>query len=354
MIPNQTKSKSHTHIISYWYDKYIEKKTYVEKKINQQSLPYVDFINLDIKTNNLYKYILDKYCQGPTPNDTFINKLICIRRIIGAFVSDNYDKSNHKKLFYQKEKIFESTNSIKCIKIHLSKNLMPNYKDKMMLNGWYYTATQNGLEGAIQYYKPKVIVELGVYLAKSTNGIFQTTKKLNMSVDYYGFDFFTNICTNPKNISYSPLDDFFLDYFKLDTAIANVLDYSDTNNINYLILDVTKSPEYFKERNIIPDLVFIDALKDYDQLLNTINKFIELNNNIIIIGDDYNVNDDVKDVVKQFKNSKVLGNTCYIITNREIPDSFPEHVSNFKDLPKLNLTSEQIKKIPKSMHLYIH
>mgnify|MGYP003350112371 CR=1 FL=1 len=61
----------------------------------------------------------------------------------------------------------------------------------------------------------------------------------------------------------------------LESEIPSILfKYSESNNLNYVLLDVLKVPQYLQERNIKPDLVFIDAIKSYNDLYNSINAFL--------------------------------------------------------------------------------
>ena len=211
------------------------------------------------------------------------------------------------------------------------------------MHGWYSDNSKIALEGAIQYYKPKIVFELGVWYGKSTVGILQSSKnKLN----YYGFDFFSPTATNPKYVTMSPLDKMFIDHPRFESAVSNVAKYSKKHNIHFIVGDVNT------DIDIIPDLIYIDAIKNSKDLDKIIKKFLSMNNDIVIVGDDY-IFPSVKEGVKNFKNKKIFGNDAYIITNLELPDKFPEPVSDYSEYPTLKLSKTEINKIPSDMKNYI-
>ena len=56
------------------------------------------------------------------------------------------------------------------------------------------------------YYKPKTVVELKIFMAKSTVGIFQAANTVNIKLNYYGFDRFTHVFNNISHITDSILE----------------------------------------------------------------------------------------------------------------------------------------------------
>jgi len=315
------------HVISNWFKDHPKKREYFEKEADKSLFPVVDFEKKSIKANKLHKVLLHF-------GNTFEEKMGLLKKYIGAYVTDN------NQLFETKRVDID----IIGFKVTPSLALVEPF-----MHGWYSEKTREALEGAIQYYKPKTVVELGVWFGKSTVGLFQASPhKLN----YYGFDFFSPTATNPDHVTGTPLDKLFLKHFRLESAVANVAPYSKKHNIHFLLHDVLKSNEVLKKLDVIPDLLFIDAIKNTNELQDTIDKYLKLNPNIVIVGDDY-VFDSVKRAVKKYPQTLPFGNDSYIITNRELPDTFPSPVSDFSTYPSLQLSSSEKNKIPNSLKGYI-
>jgi predicted O-methyltransferase YrrM len=312
------------HVISNWFKDHSKKREYFEQHANKSLFPIVDFETKTIKPNKLHKVILDF-------GNTFEEKMGLLKRYIGAYVTDN-DSS------------FETKRIPQIIAFKVTPSLV--VVDPFM-HGWYSDNTRKALEGAVQYYKPKTVFELGVWFGQSSVGIFQSSPH---KINYYGFDYFTATATNPDYVTMTPIDKLFVEHFRLETAVANVAPYSKKHNIHFILEDVLKS---YKTLEVVPDLVFIDAIKDTKELQTVIDAYLKLNPNIVIVGDDY-VFDSVKRAVKKYPNVLAFEDNAYILTNREIPESFPEPVSDFSSYPQLTLTKSEKNRVPKSMKAYIY
>ena len=328
-----------THIISHYYtDKTMIE--YVIKNIRQSLLPIVIFTNKTIiPPNNLYYSLLSNTSSDGILS-SFDYKLALIEKYIGAFISPDYEpeKNGHRM----------PTNKI--ISLHITSSLLPNYLDRqMMYTKWYSSDTQHALEGAIQFYEPKIVVELGVYLGASTVSLLTASKK---KIRYYGFDYFTHVCTDPPHITYSPLDKFFLEYPKLDTAVANVIPFAKKHDINFILHDVLRSNEYLLANNIIPDLLFIDSIKNQNNLTLIIHKYIMINPNIVIVGDDM-VCGQVKPALSDFDYIS-FGINAYLITTKPKlrPENYPSALASINNYPRYLFTPEEIKLIPKIMRSF--
>lgn len=314
------------YVVSNWFKDHPKKREYFEKHANIDDFPIVNFQTQTIKANKLHKTILDF-------GDKFEEKMGLLKKFIGAYATDNNQPFKTEKP--DVEVIgFKITPSLAVV--------------KPFMHGWYSDKTSIPLEGAIQYYKPKTIVELGVWYGKSSVAMFQASKH---KLTYYGFDFFTATATNPKYVSMSPLDKLFIDHSRLETAVANVAPYSKKHNIYFINEDVLKSLDFLKKNKIVPDLIFIDAIKNTQDLVKTIKAYLNYNPDIVIVGDDY-VYDTVKKATTYFDNKK-LYEANYIVTNKEIPDEFPEPVSDFSQYPSLKLTESEKKQVPKDLQYYI-
>lgn len=315
------------HVISNWFKDFPRKREYFEEVADKSLFPIVDFEKKTIKANKLHKSLLHF-------GETFEQKMGIIKKYIGAYVTDNN----------QPFEVDRSAADIIAFKITPSLAVTEPF-----MHGWYSDKTREALEGAIQHYKPKVVVELGVWYGKSTVGIFQSSPH---KIDYYGFDYFTPTATNPDYVTETPIDKLFVKHFRLESAVANVAPYSKKHNIHFLFHDVLKSDEVINKLKVVPDLLFIDAIKNTTELQNTIDAYLKLNPNIVIVGDDY-VFDSVKRAVKKYPQVVPFGNYSYLLTNREVPEEFPSPVSDFSSYPSLRLTQSEKNKVPKSMKGYI-
>lgn len=315
------------HVISNWFKDFPKKREYFEQEADKSLFPVVDFEKKTIKTNKLHKTLLQF-------GETFEQKMGMLKKYIGAYVTDNNQP-------------FETDRAnVEIVGFKITPSLAVT---EPFMHGWYSDKTREALEGAIQHYKPKVVVELGVWYGKSTVGIFQSSPH---KIDYYGFDYFTPTATNPDYVTETPIDKLFMKHFRLESAVANVAPYSKKHNIHFIFHDVLKSDEVMDKLKVVPDLLFIDAIKNTTELQNTIDKYLKLNPNIVIVGDDY-VFDSVKRAVKKYPQVVPFGNYSYLLTNREIPEKFPSPVSDFSGYPSLRLTQSEKNKVPKSMKGYI-
>lgn len=315
------------YVISNWFKDFPTKREYFEKESDKNLFPVVDFKKKSIKANKLHKAILQF-------GETFEQRMGLLKKYIGAYVTNNNQPFDTDKA------------SAEIIGLKVTPSLAVT---EPFMHGWYSDKTREALEGAIQHYKPKVVVELGVWYGKSTVGIFQSSPH---KIDYYGFDYFTPTATNPDYVTQTPIDKLFMKHFRLESAVANVAPYSKKHNIHYLFHDVLKSHEVMKKLNVVPDLLFIDAIKKTDELQQTIDHYLRLNPDIVIVGDDY-VFDSVKRAVKKYPQVIPFGNYSYLLTNREVPETFPSPVSDFSGYPSLKLTQSEKNKVPKSMKGYV-
>lgn len=314
------------HVISNWFKDFPKKKEYFEKVADKSLFPIVNFEKKSIKANALHKKLLQF-------GETFEERMGIVKKYIGGYITDNNQP-------------FETARSkvdVIGFKVTPSMAVVEPF-----MHGWYSEKTREALEGAVQYYKPKVVVELGVWYGKSTIGIFQSS---HHKLDYYGFDYFSPTATQPDYVTNTPMDKLFIKHFRLESAVANVAPYSKKHNIHFILHDVLKADTVIKAMNIVPDLVFIDAIKDTSDLRKTIDAYLKLNPNVVIVGDDYVFNT-VKVAVKKYPQVLPFGDNAYLITNREIPDKFPTPVSNFSEYPELTLSSSELKQIPKSHMSY--
>jgi hypothetical protein len=180
-------------------------------------------------------------------------------------------------------------------------------------HGWYSRGTRQALEGAIQLYKPTIIVELGVWMGQSAIGICEAAAP--RKITYYGFDRFSDTATQPKYVN-TPADSFFLEHGRLETTLANLAPYAAKGHELYLTnRNAFKALEFLKKRNIVPDLLFIDFEKSTIPLRTLLHDYKKEFPNLVIVGDDL-VGDGVKRAIAgmphhNFFNAYVMAPTLY-------------------------------------------
>ncbi len=219
-----------------------------------------------------------------------------------------------------------------------------------LYHGWYSSGTRLALEGAIQLYKPNVIVELGVWMGASAVGICETVK--DRKITYIGFDFFTDSADNPTYISKSPIEKLLIDHNRLETTIANLSPYGDKHNLYINNIDIYDSLNYLRKNNIKPDMLFIDAVKDTIQLRTLIRAYQLEHPDIVIIGDDL-VFDDVKKAIHNIPHLNF--NEAYVIAQKFYPKSDFKKGDYEVDkiIKRFELSEEEKKLIPKSFSMYL-
>jgi predicted O-methyltransferase YrrM len=304
------------YVISKWFDKFPEKKSYFEENVPPELFPVVDFEQKTIKANRLHSALL-KY------GDTFDERIQIIRKYIGAVNSDSVPRIERQPINKQ-----------------LVVKITPSMETSPYMHGWYSPETRKALEGAIQHYKPRVVFELGVWYGQSSVGIFQSAKH---KIEYYGFDYFTPTATNPDYVTMSHADKMFIPHPRLESAVSNLAPFSKKHDIYFVFDDVMKSPDF----GVTPDLVFIDAIKKEQELVKIIRQFQKLNPDVIIVCDDY-IFPSVRQALKSFR-KKEFGDYCCILG--DVPE-LPEPVSDFSKYPALKLTSEQKEELPSKLKTY--
>lgn len=356
--------------LSKWFYGFENKKQYLEKNIDEEFLPIIDFKNNNIILNDTIKFYEQAFLiientlkdKNITDKDTlYYSKIKYIIKYIGTLIliiDTNVYTNYLDEIKSFKDTIYQNIDQLRLEYI-INYKITPNYSNQKLLlnNGWYSSGTKLLLEGSILLFKPKIIVELGVYYAKSTLGMLKAADSYNIS--YYGFDNFTHCANNRDSITMCPIDKLFMKYPKLDTCIANVAQFSSKHNINFILYDCLKSLDYLKNNNIIPDLLFIDAIKNPAILVSVIDSYLQYNPNIIIVGDDLEGRHELQYAVSKYKNI-IKNKQAYVIYNKNkfkyidfinITNNFK---SNYIDYPKIVFTKQEINQIPKSYYTYLN
>ena len=147
----------------------------------------------------------------------------------------------------------------------------PKYKPDP--NGWFSADNKKVFGSILKNSNCKTIVELGAWLGKSTRWFLtQPTTEVVYTIDTWkgskeheGLEILTHL------------------YGKF---LVNCWDYQDRlfhiKNTTLLGLD------FLKESNVEPDLIFIDASHEYNDVLNDLEKASTLFPKAILTGDDWN------------------------------------------------------------------
>jgi hypothetical protein len=219
-----------------------------------------------------------------------------------------------------------------------------------LYHGWYSSNTRLALEGAIQLYKPNVIVELGVWMGASAIGVCETVK--DRKIKFIGFDFFTDSADNPTYISKSPIENLLIDHTRLETTIANLSPYANKHDLFICKRDVIDSLGILKKNKIKPDLLFIDSIKETRELQTVIKTYLKEYPDIVIVGDDL-VFDTVKKAIHNIPHLNF--NQAYVIAQKFYPKSdFKKGDYELdKIIKRFELSEEEKKLVPKNFLMYL-
>jgi len=258
-------------IVSPWFDKFLDKKNYFERHApmfyKETTIPRYPLLNEDGSfTMNEWQQLLFKSIKTGSNEEI----LYIIQLLFGAVLTTS------------KKQVKLSTS---IIPVKFLIKIPPIVKGpEPIYHGWYSPGTRRALEGAIQLYKPNIIVELGVWMGCGAMGICEASSP--RKITYYGFDRFSDTATQPKYIN-SPADSFFLQHGRLETTIANLAPYAAKGHDLYITnRNCYKALEYLKQHKITPDLLFVDFEKDTVPLRTLLNAYMLEFPKLVIVGDD--------------------------------------------------------------------
>jgi len=148
------------------------------------------------------------------------------------------------------------------------------------MHGWFGRNTELYLQHAIQAYAPRVIVELGSWLGKSSAFIAQT---MRADATLYCFDKFQNIAASPYKFDEpSPIDQFYFGTPRFETFCVNVSNPSCVP-VKHDVMDFIA---VMRTLGVVPDLVFIDAVKKTTHLVRLLRDIFTYAPEAVVIGDD--------------------------------------------------------------------
>ena len=182
----------------------------------------------------------------------------------------------------------------------------------------------------IFYYRPKSIIEIGVYRGVRAKEMIQAAQIFNKNIEYFGFDLFEmiNKKIQKKELSKIP-------YSKKD--IKNNL--SKYAKVRLFKGYTSKTLDKLKNKKV--DLIFIDGGHRLDTIKNDWNKSIKFQKkNTIIIFDDYYL--DNKKIIRNFG--------CNLVVNKIDEKKYSKKLFFFTDRfvhlkQRLNIKMVLLKKL---------
>ena len=213
------------------------------------------------------------------------------------------------------------------------------------MHGWFTKNTELLLQYTLKHFDYNVIIELGSWFGMSTSFILQNMKN---DTNLYCFDKFQNIAnTSYEYENENPMDKFYFTTPRYETFCKNVSPYLTEKKRCYTIkYDVNDFMIVLNHYFIIPNIIFIDAIKNKYKLIKILTEIFKNYPEIVVIGDDH-VFPSVKEAVKEFidkfpKISYYLTDDSYLMTFKKL---------NTKDIT--NFISKEYY-LPKTDKLYLY
>lgn len=199
-------------------------------------------------------------------------------------------------------------------------NLLNNLYDGLIIrpadiSGW--NSFSPVFETIIKKISPKTIVEVGSWKGASAINMANICKSLNLSANIYCIDtwlgsleFLTTLKDTPeRNLVYK--NGYPTIYYQF---LSNVL-YSGNSDCIFPIPTTSSiGCKYLKYNNISPELIYIDASHEYDDVKSDILNYLSiLPTNGIIFGDDYHSWGGVRQAVDEiFPSIQILDNNFWV------------------------------------------
>ncbi len=170
----------------------------------------------------------------------------------------------------------------------------------------------------ILFYRPKSIIEIGVYRGVRSKQMIQAARIFNKNIEYFGFDLFEMIDSNIQKKELSKIPNSEKDTLKNLSKYAKVKLFKGYT---------TKTLDKLKNKKV--DLIFIDGGHKLSTIKNDWTKSKKFQKkNTIIIFDDYYLHD--KKIIKHFGCNLVINK----ISEKKYLKKFCFFVDNFIHLKK--------------------
>ena len=279
--------------------------------------------------------------NGFNPNcksldDYMIDTIYRSKYFFGGIITNEY--VDYFKIF--SNKLIGYKNKLKGLENYYFVNKIHKNRCKFFDNnghGWISSDTYDNLIYVLKTFKPKNIVEIGSWLGKSSGII----KENAPSSTLYCIDDFQPVLFTPYDYkSYTPLDNFYLTYPRLETFMKNMSNYENVYTIKY---NGNDGPQFLKNNNIEVDMFFIDFEKNTERLFKLLTIINKLYPSAIIVGDDMVFNS-VKTAISIFllENNLFTGilSDSYIISSKKLINYY----NIIKKSYKIKIEIEYIKK----------
>ena len=182
----------------------------------------------------------------------------------------------------------------------------------------------------IIFYRPKSIMEIGVYNGKRATEIIEAAKIFNKKIKYYGFDLFENFY-NQKNLIVKEHSKFPNTQKKILKLLSNL------GSIELFKGFTSKTLPNFLKKKKFPDLIFIDGGHAIPTIKNDwhyVKKVMK--KKTVVIFDDYY--EDNSSIIKKFGCNRIINNldkNIYKITMLPFSDQGKEYAK--KDKKKIRM-----------------
>lgn len=166
------------------------------------------------------------------------------------------------------------------------------------MHGWFL-ATHERVFAHVLKQKPTTILELGSWYGASTEWLAKRCPDATI----YAVDLWEDaFILDEQRDHYSTMGDQKLQRMLrshplYDTFLANLWDDRDT--VVPLKMRTTAGVAYLKERNIVPEVIYIDADHHYASVKEDISACLDAFPDAVLVGDDYGHYDDVRNAVTE-------------------------------------------------------
>lgn len=148
------------------------------------------------------------------------------------------------------------------------------------MHGWFGEGNRRLLDYTFRHHKaagasPKVIVELGSWLGKSTQYLLENTTADVIAIDHWKGS--QEHLSAPKDYPLLPC--------LYETFLANCWQWRE--RLIPVRMTTTDGIALLRDLAIVPDLAYVDAAHDYESVLSDIQGLLTLNSEIDLTGDDF-------------------------------------------------------------------
>ena len=273
----------------------LEKKLKINKDDKFDSYPYYPIH--DVASNKIYFNPIHFQMIDLTNKDDLMNTIkenIKVLLTTSINIPINSNKKSSANLINQNRLI---RNNI--IKINVIPEPVPYFESS---HGWLSAGTKSTLYAISKLYELNTVFEFGSWYGNSSAYI----KKHNPLCHLVCVDYFQSIIESDHTIRGVGIDKFYIKYPRLESVYKKMQKYS---NVELIKGDALVGYEYLLKKNIIPDMIFIDFIKNRKILYNFLYRISTDYKDTIIVGDDFEFKEvilGVDDFMKKNQSKYVL------------------------------------------------